>query len=152
MAVGPQKPINGTKGWIALFLTAILSGTGGGVLVPQLAPTLYRPHPFSSQDWEREDAKWQRRHIRLESRVAENLEQQEKWILQMQHEILAMTALVQTFAEFGPKAVREQLEKMEGSMRRYHEIAVTERAEIAKEQTKHGLNRGYQMYPRGYGR
>lgn len=84
----------------------------------------------------------------LSQETTEKLEAQEAFILQMQHEVLALTTLVQTFSVYGPTAVREKLDKIENTMQRYHEIAVAERGELAKEQTKHGARRNYQ-YPGG---
>ena len=138
------KAINGYRGWAALIATAVLSGSGGSIVTPMLAPDLYRKYPFTSLDATALEERFEEKldgHLRtIEERLNGHeavLKQAEVKIESFEDRMETMVSVIEKFAEFGPTVVRNKLDRILEAMQETQLEAAKERAEMRRQQELH---------------
>ncbi len=123
------KPINGTKGWIALFVAALLSGTGGSFVGPQVWPNLYRPDPATGTELRRLKSELLSRVIAAESTI-EALETQ----------VATIIKLVEEMIKHGPEEVNNKLDALLKQTQEHHLEQMRKLEQMHRGQVEHFQN------------
>ena len=109
------RPINGVKGWATVIIAAVISGTGGSIVLPQVAPSWYRSDPY-----------YGKQGAELEKQVAI-----------IRDDLDDVSDAIKQFLILGPQIVRANQEEMKKMIERLEHKLLMLLGEMRRQQEAH---------------